>query len=60
MRQLSSCLLDFCHQTFEDDIRLQMISNVYDLDTTWTLDKKHLRGLLPIPSSYLNVTLRSF
>ena len=53
-------LLEVCQQNSDDDITLQMISNVYDLDNIWTLDKKWVRVLPPTPPCYLNVTLKKF
>ena len=53
-------LLEVCHQTFDDDLALQMISSAYALANIWTLDKKCLRVLPPTPPCYLNVTLTGF
>ena len=48
-------LLEVCHQTFDDDIKLQMTSSVYDLDNIWASDKKCLR-VLPLTPHYSDVT----
>ena len=37
-----------------------MTSSIYDLNNTWTLDKKCQRVLPPIPPFYLNVILIGF
>ena len=64
MRQLSQDIwtrpVEVCCQTFDDDITLHMISNVYDLDNIWTSDKKCLKILYPTPPCYSNVTLIGF
>lgn len=39
----------FVCYTIDDDIMLQMISNIYDLDNIQTLNKNFLRILLPTP-----------
>ena len=45
-------LLEVCYQNFANDVMFQMISNVYDVDNIWTLDKTYLGILLPTPPYY--------